>query len=685
MLCLGTAATKNRSRLTPFFIFLALNVSLTGIGSPAQPKLQAFTDLNTFNVGSQVRLKVVFPTADKKLPASLDLVATVRYAGESRAIVENQPLVTAFVIAGEEPTTGYRRLWRIPANAKTGRYEIEVLGRDAKTHEVIFQLPNAASFAVHRKAVSIQVVKLDKTFYTAGDSVGASVTIKNLTNQPVRDLRVEFSDRYWPWIGSAPRREGVDYVVLSKALSLPAGSTQQVRSERAAVARPVTQPSIHQYGVVVWDSERKNVQDIAFSPLVIIRPPGVELPKPYPGQYIFSDLLKLESSTHRNSNPHGPGSGAIRFDTSRTMFASGSEARVRFTVTNSTRETWHGVSVRAELRAPDGAVVSSSTIVPSAELGRAASFPDQEAIFLLPEGRAGVYQARVEVSDTSGNILATNSLDFGVNPLPKSVLVFSAHEDDEGAHAGTIRAAVENGIPIHFVYFTSGDAGSCDRYYQHSCGPAEALNFGTIRMEETRAVLGHLGVPRENIYFLGLPDGGSGEIWYNNVSPSEPYRSVLLASEHAPYEGIERPNLPYARQSVIDAVKDFIKRFQPELIITADPPNQGHIDHIVNNYFVVKALHELIREGVLVGDVHVLVDRVYNQNELPATPYRYERREFYVSAEALILGQEAGWFYQSQGGNQAFANPRTLDRASRTQVFREILDWKDHEGWNEKR
>src|SRR2546422_1673947 len=38
-------------------------------------------------------------------------------------------------------------------------------------------------------------------------------------------------------------------------------------------------------------------------------------------------------------------------------------------------------------------------------------------------------------------------------------LIFCAHPDDEGAHHGVIRAAVENHIPIHFVYFTSGDAG----------------------------------------------------------------------------------------------------------------------------------------------------------------------------------------------------------------------------------
>ena len=123
---------------------------------------------------------------------------------------------------------------------------------------------------------------------------------------------------------------------------------------------------------------------------------------------------------------------------------------------------------------------------------------------------SGLFHVEVEITDAAGQILAANVLELGVNPLPKSVLVFCAHEDDDGTQMGFIRSLVENQIPLHVVYFTSGDAGSCDRYFQHSCGPAEALNFGAIRMQEARAAMGHLGVPPENILFLGLPDGGIG-------------------------------------------------------------------------------------------------------------------------------------------------------------------------------
>jgi hypothetical protein len=78
------------------------------------------------------------------------------------------------------------------------------------------------------------------------------------------------------------------------------------------------------------------------------------------------------------------------------------------------------------------------------------------------------------------------------------------------------------------------------------------------------------------------------------------------------------------------------------------------------------------------------VDRIFDPKDHPATPYQYENHEFYVSGEAVALAQEAGWFYQSQGGNRAEGNLRTWDQLRRSEGYRKVLDWKDHEGWNEK-
>jgi LmbE family N-acetylglucosaminyl deacetylase len=272
-----------------------------------------------------------------------------------------------------------------------------------------------------------------------------------------------------------------------------------------------------------------------------------------------------------------------------------------------------------------------------------------------------------------------------VNPLPKSILIFCAHEDDEGGYSGLTRAAIENHIPIHYVYFTSGDAGSCDVYYQHSCSPADALNFGAIRMDEVRASLGHLGVPREDILFIGLPDGGSGMIWYDHLMPTDPFLDPLLATDHAPYEGLVEPNLPYAREAVVETVKGLIKKFQPEIIATPHPGSVGHIDHIVNNYFVVKALESLAREGAVPANLPVLVNPVRDPNTQPYTPYHYQNDVFFISGDVAALAQETRWFYMSQGGSRAEGGITPYDKLPRSEAFRQLLDWNEHEGWNDKR
>jgi LmbE family N-acetylglucosaminyl deacetylase len=303
--------------------------------------------------------------------------------------------------------------------------------------------------------------------------------------------------------------------------------------------------------------------------------------------------------------------------------------------------------------------------------------------FELPR-QAGLYCVCVDVINASGEVLAHNDLQLAANDLPKSLMIFCAHEDDEGGWDGMIRAAVENNIPLRIVYFTSGDAGSCDHYYEHFCGPSEALNFGEIRMQESRAVLDHLGVSPAEISFLGLPDGGSGEIWYRHPSAQDPYLAVLLATDHSPYATLAFPNLPYARDAVVDAAAETILRFRPEVVVTAHPQAEGHIDHIVNNYFVVRALHELAGKGSLPPALKVLVDRVYDPKQMPSTPYHYQEHRFYVSGEAAALGQEAGWYYESQGGNRALGNSKDLDQLSREVPYREVIDWNEHDGWNNK-
>jgi LmbE family N-acetylglucosaminyl deacetylase len=654
-------------------------------------------------MGSQVRVKVVLPPADSFGAVPIDISANLRYAGEQKYLEpENVQIARGITLGAKESATEYYPLWKIPEDARTGRYEV-VLALSGSPSVVNAQAVPVTSFSVYRKLVKIERIRLGKAFYTPGDAVSCAVDLKNLSGHAIGDLRVEFSDRYWPWTAQTSERARVDVETIAQGLSLPAGGEQHLESAQAAVAKlpqppPQAQqtpeakaaaakrakePSVQQYAVVVWDGARRNIYDIAFSSEVFIQPAGITEPKPYPLQYVYPSLDAVNVTSYRHFYPAGLDTGAIQIDHEHTMYPSGSEAPVRFSLRNPTGQPWRGVSVRARLLDSKGKELATRQIATGVSLDPTSAALAEETSFTLPAGQSGIFRAKVEVNDASGDTLATNVLELAANPLPHSILIFCAHQDDEGAHAGMIRAAVENHIPIHFVYFTSGDAGSCDRYYEHSCAPDEAMNFGALRMDEARRSVGHLGVPSESIFFLGLPDGGSGQIWYDHVEASNPYLSVLLASEHAPYEGVAEPNLPFTRQAVVEAAKRFIREFHPEVIYTGHP-DERHVDHRTNNWFVVKALQELLREGVVRPDLTLLTDQVYGPGPQAHAPYKYQKNVLSVSPDAMALAQEAQWFYQSQGGDRALGQLRTFDKLRREEVHWQILDWKDHEGWNEK-
>ncbi|HEX5411642.1 MAG TPA: PIG-L family deacetylase [Terriglobia bacterium] len=647
----------------------------------AQSSVLAVTNRTTYNAGEEVMMRLA-PSQKASACNNTAFSATVRYAGDSQAVSTTTPS-QVWACPGGQAAGSYSLLWKIPADAPTGRYEIDLVGHDRVSGQETAKIREAGSFAVHRKLVKIERITLGQAFYVTGDPVECEIAVKNLTDQPLTGLRVEFSNRYWPWIAGPAQQAAASIVTLNNALTLAGGAEQEIRSSHAAVAVKVKEPTMHQYGVVVWDHDRKKVLDIAFSNLVIIRPPGVTAPKPYPGQYNYPKLSDVDLKDYRHFYPPGLDRAAIQFDTSHTMFMPGQDAEVHFSMTNPGKSPWKNLSVTAVLLDPAGKSMEKKMVASELDLKPGAAAKKQSETFKLPAKRSGLYRVRVVLSDPSGNIVAENDLELGVNPLPKSILIFCAHEDDEGAWAGLTRAAIENHIPIHYVYFTGGDAGSCDRYYQHSCAPAEALNFGTIRMDETQAVLGHMGVPASSIYFLGMPDGGSGEIWYHHPDPAHPYLSVLLASDHTPYSNVFQPNLPYARESVVAAVRKLLEEFHPEVVVTAHPPAEGHIDHMVNNYFVVKALQEMVSSKELSPkSIKLYVDKVYKPKEMPSTPYHYSKHTLFVSGEVMALHQEAGWYYQSQGGNSAEGHLHDFNRLSRRIVYRQVLDWEEHQGWN---
>ena len=232
------------------------------------------------------------------------------------------------------------------------------------------------------------------------------------------------------------------------------------------------------------------------------------------------------------------------------------------------------------------------------------------------------------------------------------------------------------------VILTGGDVGECERYYNKPCGPNEARGFGMVRMEESREAFEHLGLSRDKVDILGLPDGGSGAIWSQHIEVSNPFLSVYLAVDHSPYEHVLKPNLPYARDAVISTLQQLITDFHPAMIVLPHP-DERHVDHRTTNWFVIKACQGLLREHRI--DPHTIIwgDKAYGAGGFKPAPYKYEEVVVYLSGEAAALKQEMSWIYQSQDGNLDEGMKKIFSELPRQEEHVRIVDWREHEGWNE--
>ncbi len=624
---------------------------------------QVAIDQTSYNVGSSVLIRSGSPKGD---------VASIRYAGEDTLLQKGPQL------KGND----YQPLWRIPSDARTGRYVIDLTTPSGTVKK------NVASFAVHRQLAKVITFELDKTFYTSGDAVTPHIVVQNISDRPLQHLQVEFENYTYPWIAQAADEPPAWKTVAASSLTLAPGETKEFRLEKAAVvqAPPGSQAYIY-YSAVIRDSQdTDHIYDLAFAPPAITAPLEGEVAKTYPALYLYQSLANVpESETYREFYPPAYVSDVVRFDRTHTMYPAHVPISVALSISPSQQATPSHAELHFRVLDASGNVV---------EQGQVNGPMDGSHTVRVRPLSAGLYTVEVAVEASGVATFARSRLDIAVNDLPKSLLIFCAHEDDDTAHPEIIRAAVENNIPIHVVYFTGGDAGGCDRYYMHSCDASRAMDFGEVRMDEARASLGHLGVPKENISFLGLPDGGMEQIWNHRTSKT-PYLSVLLASDHAPYSGAAVPNLTYSRDAVLAATKAFLTKYRPDLVITGHP-DERHVDHRTNNWIVVKAMQELVKAGSLSSQTQLIVDQVYGPDPEKHAPYRYVKTQFYVSGEAAKLGQEASWYYQTQDGNHQQAEIVPLNKLAREAspphfgVYHwpyphyQILDWQDHEGWNER-
>jgi LmbE family N-acetylglucosaminyl deacetylase len=101
----------------------------------------------------------------------------------------------------------------------------------------------------------------------------------------------------------------------------------------------------------------------------------------------------------------------------------------------------------------------------------------------------------------SGALLGQGSNPDDINAWRgKTVMVFGPHPDDDLASAGTMAKLVKNGNKVVIVLYTTGNKGSRDL-------EMTSERLAQIRKREDLAANKILGIPPENIIWLGYDDG----------------------------------------------------------------------------------------------------------------------------------------------------------------------------------
>ena len=653
-----------------------------------------------YNVGSVATIRAVVKgvTGDASRYA---VFAEIQYAGTS-----STTSVQMDRVAGpRQGETWYEIGWPIPAEAPTGLYTVAVRVEDRTTRHTVASKA-LRGFAAYKKLVQISQLKLDKTFYNLGEPIQCQVALENLTEAELKDLRVEFSNANYPWIalhpGEASANPELALRLLRDHLNLAARGTATIPMMNAGVATPLQgmqkevmgvggperhektpPPEVDTYTVAVWNADHTILYDMQFSPPAIVRPAESSLPIPYSRDFTHAYNSDIDYVKYRDFYAPGQVSPAITVDHLRTLYRPGDRARIVGRLRNPGNDTWRDAELRATILDAAGNALQKATLLSGINLGAGETRAVAADAWAIPAQQSpGTYRIRLELIGAAGSRLAETSTEIAVNTLAPSVLVICPHEDDEHSYAGLIRAALEAGVPVRVVILTGGDVGECERYYKKPCGPNEAREFGMVRMEESREALEHIGLTRDKVDILGLPDGGSGAIWSQHIKPSNPFMSVYLACDHAPYEQVLKPNLPFARDSVIAAIEQIITDFHPALIALPHP-DERHVDHRTTNWFAIKACQELLREQKIDPQTIVWGDRAYGAGGFKPAPYKYETAVVYLSGEVAALKQEMGWIYQSQDGNLAEGMKKTFSELPRQEEHVRILDWQEHEGWNE--
>jgi LmbE family N-acetylglucosaminyl deacetylase len=245
-----------------------------------------------------------------------------------------------------------------------------------------------------------------------------------------------------------------------------------------------------------------------------------------------------------------------------------------------------------------------------------------------------------------------------------NIVIFAPHEDDETLGcAGYIQQAVAVGAHIHVILLTNGEYPEIDVFLFAKALPLSAQPFiklGYLRQRETLAAMRYLGVPQDNVTFLGYPNEYLNQMWLPaHWLPARPVRSIRTRVTRSPYNNSLTPHAIYCGQSVLRDIETVLTHVQPNIVITLQP-HDIHVDHWPTYTFVRFALEELAMRGAPFARQCLVYTYLIHRDHWPA-PRGYRPGLRLEPPKGLIAHGDTTWLAlpltiaQTMGKHQATA------------------------------
>src|SRR5258708_21711207 len=179
------------------------------------------------------------------------------------------------------------------------------------------------------------------------------------------------------------------------------------------------------------------------------------------------------------------------------------------------------------------------------------------------------------------------------------ILIMAPHPDDEVlCCGGIIQDAVQEHLPIKIVFLTYGDYNkwSFTVYSHHPVFRPKAMRaMGEVRHDESIAAAKVLGIPPDQLIFLGYPDFETINIWDDHWGSSPAFESKHTRVRAVPYSTAYRPGAAYKGEEILHDLEAIIKDFHPTKVFVSHPADDMP-DHRALYLFTHVALWDLAKD-----------------------------------------------------------------------------------------